>query len=259
VLRWLLTACLLLVSVTVHTAVAAAERSLIAEAQCHSSGLEITIDNQTGFAVIVVLVRPFHTDYVWTPQEQTVADGEELVVPVEPPEDDGWGGTLVVTNLGVLFPPCGGIDAIPVEASRTLASERKAAASGLLTIAELASVRAYDGLWALMHPDAQVMTTFEAMACWYDGFLGPDGVGSAKVGNVELGPWTWGVTGQVYDGAATIEWEQASRSGGEARSWTDHLVESDEVWRWFLGEDPGWLAALPTSCDVSGKPVVETA
>jgi predicted metalloprotease len=62
--------------------------------------------------------------------------------------------------------------------------------------------------------------------------------GRSEVVDVQMGPWTWGVTGQEYDYAAHVSFRQPYVENGEEQILEDvmYLVQDDEGdWRWFFG------------------------
>ena len=54
------------------------------------------------------------------------------------------------------------------------------------------------------------------------------------VDDVQLGEWTWDVTGKVYPSAAEVMFRQRFADGQEIQGVT-HLVRDNGVWRWFFG------------------------
>jgi hypothetical protein len=128
------------------------------------------------------------------------------------------------------------------------------------TLGQLESWRAYPALYQLLHPDAQAAVPFEAMACWYAERYGLPSdplvtlVFDNAVDAVSFAPWTWQVSGATYPNAAAVDYRQTVGTivQSEEVATSFHLVEVDGQWRWFFGVSRDALAALPTTCDLSG-------
>lgn len=99
-----------------------------------------------------------------------------------------------------------------------------------------------DLLYDWMHPDARVVVPREAVRGWYDEEVLPKGPQPVRVEKVEFVDWTWGVTGVTYGSAAEVSYSQRFADGTETRG-VAHLVRDGDVWRWFFGDDPGWVNA----------------
>jgi hypothetical protein len=261
-------------------------RSVTASARCIDAGaggqpeVEVTLTNQTGEALTVSYVHGFTTSQVFVPMMRmeepdsstavVIADGTTETV--RAPWDDlgdlpGYiGGALVVTNMGALVPVCSerAVDADEIMLGPAPASDEEARQEAVTiavqTLGRLESWRAYPALYQLLHPDAQAEAPFTALACWYAAQYGlPDEplttlVFGNDVDAVAFGPWTWGVTGETYPDAATVDYRQEVGTivdVDEVAS-TMHLVEADGQWRWFFGASEEALAALPVDCDLGG-------
>ena len=192
---------------------------------------------------------------------RTVEDGDRLTITVtwnDLPRQGEFGAALVVTSAGILMPMCDGrevglnrplgFDAANDEVLATIAAE---------TIGALEMWRAYPALYALLHPDAQALISFETIACWYADQFGlpsdwKEGVFQTTVIDVTFNPWTWSVNGEEYAGAVAITYQQqiGTMARTEAVESTMHLVPEAGQYRWFFGSSLDSIEALPTDCDL---------
>lgn len=98
-------------------------------------------------------------------------------------------------------------------------------------------------LYAWLHPDAQAAIPEAVVVGWHASEWIPLGAEPIVVSSVELGPWTWGVTGTTYPDAAAIAYEQTFADGTVAGGIT-YLVQDDNgVWRGFFGHDVAFVDA----------------
>ncbi|MGH2551261.1 MAG: hypothetical protein ACRDHN_17885, partial [Thermomicrobiales bacterium] len=115
-------------------------------------------------------------------------------------------------------------------------------------------------LYALLHPDAQAVVSFEAVSCWYvDQYGLPDSwkasVFSTNVQKITLGEWTYAVTGDTYDTAAEVTFSQkiGTLSKSSLVDGVEHLVPFEGQYRWFFGLDAAAVAAQPDTCDLGSN------
>jgi len=102
-------------------------------------------------------------------------------------------------------------------------------------------------MYDYIHPDAHRIIPRAAAVGAFTAIYEEGQVGDATVHGVEIGPWTWGVTGQTYDRAAGVDFTQAYvDSDGRARILEDtmYLVKSGDQWRWFFGSDPSFVQEM---------------
>ncbi len=96
-------------------------------------------------------------------------------------------------------------------------------------------------LYAWLHPDAQAVVPEAAVAGWYREEWLPRGPEAIGVTGVDIGQWTWPVTGMTYPRTAEIAFEQAFADGSVVSD-VLRLVQDDQgVWRWFFGRDAGFV------------------
>jgi hypothetical protein len=224
-----------------------AASSITAAAKCEGAEVRIQVTNRTGATV--------HVTYASALVDAADLLADELDIPSGASQAfrftsttgaiAGQGG-LVVTSAGVLLPSCAG-------ERITLRPEGEGSAITMGSIAVLESLRAYEALYALLHPDAKALLSPQQMTCWYADFLGDATTAEPAILDVAYAPWTWGANGRTYD-AAGVHYRQTYWSNGGARDQEDveHLVLDRGQWRWFLGEDAAWLAGLPGACAATG-------
>lgn len=98
-------------------------------------------------------------------------------------------------------------------------------------------------LYDRLHPDVREVLSRSGLGSFYDS---PEAVIPAEpveVESVEFEPWTWPVTGEEYEEAATVTVRVRGDQGGEAVDERRelHLVEDGGSWRWFFGDDEAFV------------------
>jgi hypothetical protein len=140
------------------------------------------------------------------------------------PPDPAIGGCPLPRDQSIPAPPAG-----------------QQAAATAVYLSQLEAAGDLDTLYQWLHPDAQAVVPKEAVAGWYDAEWLPRGPEPISVTSVELGDWTWDVTGTTYPNTATITYEQ-SFADGSLVSDTVRLVQDEQgVWRWFFGRDRAFV------------------
>ena len=147
---------------------------------------------------------------------------------------------VAVVLLLLTFASSTGRSARPTQAQD--ATSRAADTASRLADLEIASD--WDGLYAALHPDAQAVVPFEALAGWYANDFLPRGPYPIEIVDVRFVSWTWPVTGVTYSWTAEVAYRQTFwDDGAEVTLDADvHLVEVDGDWRWFFGADMAFLA-----------------
>jgi hypothetical protein len=262
---------------------AAPARTVTASARCLATSganpatVEVTIANRSGDSIRVGYVHGFTTPQAFSVLMRTVDPGPVKGVTIQDGatqtvraawddvrEGEGYfGAALVVTSAGVLVPTCG--DRAADADTLTLgpapdspsAAKREQVEIAARMIGQLESWRAYPALYSLLHPDAQAVVPFAAVACWYAGQYGLPGtaddhvVRSTEITGVTFDRWVYPVTSKPYDAAAVAyRQEIGSVVKSETVDGTEHLVKKDGLWRWFFGTDPDSVANLTTECDL---------
>jgi hypothetical protein len=186
--------------------------------------------------------------------DRELPDGQEMLLTLglEDARPSPGEGALLVTSAGVLHPTCGSQATIELGATPGTPEARDAEGPTIAAraISVLESLAAYDALYALLHADAKALTSPEQVACWYAATPTGTTTAEATVLSVAFVRWTWGGNGRAYDDAAEVTIRQPYWRDGvrEDRESVEHLVRDAGQWRWFLGVDPQWIAALPASC-----------
>jgi predicted metalloprotease len=118
-----------------------------------------------------------------------------------------------------------------------------AAAATAREFSRLEADRAFDELYERMHPDALAVAPRSAVVGWYEGFFAGIDIGELTVIDVVFEPWTWGVTGTVYDNAVTVRYSQPYTTAGvtEEVEGEVHLVPFGDEWGWFFGASRSFL------------------
>lgn len=124
-------------------------------------------------------------------------------------------------------------------------NEDAAAAAGAaaLYLSQLESERNFAALYEQMHPDALEVVPRSAVVGWYESYLAGRDAGELTVTDVTFEPWTWGVTGETYEDAATISYVQPYWVDGAQSDITGaiHLVPAGGEWGWFFGADRAFV------------------
>lgn len=131
------------------------------------------------------------------------------------------------------------------------------AASATSTTTELSRTwerEAFFDLYDRMHPDARNAFPRQAFFAWARGDAGIPADDPVDVA-VEIGEWTWQLTGDTYEDAATVTYrQQVERDGAvteEERSLV--LVREGMRWRWFPNLDEATLDALLDDVDATER------
>jgi hypothetical protein len=105
-------------------------------------------------------------------------------------------------------------------------------------IFQLAADGQYNAMYDLIHPDARAIIPRTVAVNTFKELYALAEAGKSKITNVEMGPWTWGVTGKSYDNAAAVSFEQPYVDNGQQKVLKDtmYLVKAEDgQWRWFFG------------------------
>jgi len=136
---------------------------------------------------------------------------------------------------------------LPNAASADQAEDASAALAQARQIFRYASEGDFNAMYDLLHPDAQEIIPRETAVAALEAIYGSAPVGRAVPIDITFAPWTWGVTGQEYDYAAAVTFEQPYEQDGEelVRSDILYLVQDENGnWRWFLGNTPDFVERI---------------
>jgi predicted metalloprotease len=112
-----------------------------------------------------------------------------------------------------------------------------AAADAARELSVLEAERDFDALYERMHPDALAAVPRSAVVGWYENYFSARETGELEVTGVASEPWTWPVTGVMYDDAVTVKYVQPYTVDGVETdvSGEVHLVPFGDEWGWFFG------------------------
>lgn len=105
-------------------------------------------------------------------------------------------------------------------------------------IFQLADQEKFNAMYDLIHPDARAVVPRVVAVNTFKELYALAEAGRSTVTGVEMGPWTWGVTGKTYESAAAVDFTQPYKENGEEKLLEDtmYLVKADDgEWRWFFG------------------------
>lgn len=245
-----------------------------ASVHCDGSALTITIENDfwnsIGIAYVTAFGGPANPIFLWTETDPAlrvrIEKGDwraiEATVMEQPTRKSGpVVGALVVTTAGVLMPACDGGEVGLMDSPGESPADINAASDSLvalamLTIGRLESLRAWDALYALLHPDVQDRVPPVALACWYAGTYGTadnwkDSVINTKVDAIATADnWDWIAGGITYDQAVEVTYTQTigTLTSSHPVEATMHFVQVDQEYRWFFGNRVDSLNHLDTDC-----------
>lgn len=157
---------------------------------------------------------------------------------------------VLLVFLGLL-----GSATVPAVAQQTLTEEELSAVQAADEILRLAVDRQFNALYDFIHPDAAALIPRAAAIAAFEEIYGASNAGDATIVSIQMGPWTWGVTGQEYPRAAAIEFTQPFiNADGRAEILEDtlYLVEVDGRWCWFFGSDPEFVESVISNYEQSG-------
>ncbi len=159
--------------------------------------------------------------------------------------------TLFLMLLGLA-----GLPAFPVQAQSSLTEEESAAVAAAEQILRLAVDRQFNALYDFIHPDAAAIIPRGAAIAAFTEIYDSTNVGDATLVSVEMGPWTWGVTGKEYPRAAAIEFTQpfiGDDGRREILEDTIYLVEDRGQFKWFFGSDPEFVESVIANYEAGGQ------
>jgi predicted metalloprotease len=125
----------------------------------------------------------------------------------------------------------------------------------------LAADGQFNIMYDLIHPDARAVVPRVVAVNTFRELYALTEAGRSEIVDVEIGPWTWGVTGQEYEYAAAVSFRQPYVEDGEEQIREDvmYLVQDDDgEWRWFFGGTREFVdLAIETFGDEDDKGLVE--
>ena len=127
---------------------------------------------------------------------------------------------------------------LPGAARADQAGDSAAALAQARQIFKYADSGDFNSMYDLIHPDAMEVIPRVVAVKTFGALYGDASVGRGVPVGIEFGPWTWGVTGQTYENAAAVSYEQPYVDNGEDKTLesTMYLVQDQQgEWRWFFG------------------------
>ena len=159
---------------------------------------------------------------------------------------------IVVTGLG-----------LPLAASaQDRETDGREAVATAQEIFRLADERKFNAMYDRIHPDAHAEVPRVVAVKVFEQLYAAAQAGRSEIVGVDLVSWTWGVTGETYDYAAAIAFEQPFvDENGDEQTLEDtmYLVESNGEWRWFFGSSRDFVeSAIATyGGDLASDPLTE--
>jgi predicted metalloprotease len=152
--------------------------------------------------------------------------------------------------------------ALPVTAQeqRDVNRDRANAAATASEILRMAGERKFNAMYDYMHPDATAVVPRAAAVGVFTDVYQEAQAGQAQIIGVEMGPFTWGVTGQQYPYAAKISFVQPFVDENNQQTWLEddmYLVDSGGEWRWFFGSSPEMVQQAITTYGQESEPITE--
>jgi len=162
---------------------------------------------------------------------------------------------VLLVFLGLL-----GSATVPAVAQQDLTEEERSAVQAADQILRLAVDRQFNALYDFIHPDAAALIPRAAAIAAFEEIYGASNAGDVTFVSVQMGPWTWGVTGKEYPRAAAVEFTQPfTNADGQAEILEDtiYLVEVDGRWCWFFGSDPEFVESVVSNYEQGGAALAQ--
>jgi hypothetical protein len=103
------------------------------------------------------------------------------------------------------------------------------------TVAGLEVSGSFGLLYRSMHPDAQAIIPWEAVAGWYENEFTHVGEPAPRAVKVRFISWTWEVTGKTYPNTAEVALRQEFPDGTVVRDEVRLVKDQFGNWGWFFG------------------------
>ena len=131
-----------------------------------------------------------------------------------------------------------GLSLAPAASAQDREADARGAVATAREIFRLADECKFNAMYDRIHPDAHAEVPRVVAVKVFEQLYAVAQAGRSEIVGVDLGPWTWGVTGKTYDYAAQIAFQQPYvDENGDEQTLEDkmYLVESNGEWRWFFG------------------------
>jgi predicted metalloprotease len=145
--------------------------------------------------------------------------------------------TILVLIMTLLVPAL----ALPAAAQQDANRDRANAAATASEILRLASEHKFNAMYDYIHPDAMAVVPRAAAVGAFTQAYEDTKAGLGQIVSVEMGPWTWGVTGTQYPYAAKVSFVQPYVDENNQQAYLQDdmfLVLDGGEWRWFFGSTP---------------------
>ena len=139
-------------------------------------------------------------------------------------------------------------------------ARERSAADAAYAFLDLAGEGQFNALYDVIHPDVHAVVPRVVATRAFEEIYALAEPGLATVVDVQIGPWTWPVTGVRYEDAATVFYDQPYVEDGQEKILESemYLVEVEGAWRWFFGTDRAYVdgvIARYASADSAGDPI----
>lgn len=128
-------------------------------------------------------------------------------------------------------------------------------------ILRLAYERKFNAMYDRIHPDAHEIIPRVAAVGAFELIYEQNQAGEATITGSRLTAWTWPVTGEAYERAAEISFEQPyidPKTGAQELLRDEMYLVKDEEWRWFFGSSLEFVEeAIATFGSEQREPLVE--
>lgn len=159
-----------------------------------------------------------------------------------------------------LLAPVAAMPARAQDQQRDINRDRANAAATASEILRLAGERKFNAMYDYMHPDAMAIVPRSAAVGVFTDVYTEAQAGQAQIVGVEMGPWTWGVTGQEYPYAAQISFIQPFIDENNQQEWLEdamYLVNAGGEWRWFFGSSAETVQQAIATYGQESEPITE--
>jgi predicted metalloprotease len=159
-----------------------------------------------------------------------------------------------------LLAPAVTLETAAQEQQHDVNHDRASAAATAGQILALAGERKFNAMYDYMHPDAMAVVPRAAAIGTFTDVYEAAQAGQAQIVNVEMGPFTWGVTGQQYPYAAKVSFIQPFVDENKQQSWLEddmYLVQDGGEWRWFFASSPEAVQQAIATYGERTEPITE--
>ncbi len=142
-------------------------------------------------------------------------------------------GTLL--GLILVFPLLGAASA---QSDSMVIADKAAVSASARTLFDQAALGNFAAMYESMHPDARAEIPANVAIAFLDDVYSVALADQAQIVSVDVGTWTWPVTGTLYQDAAAVDYVMPVLNEAGQPVWTEetlYFARHNGRWGWFLG------------------------